>query len=283
MPDCPGPREWLQGTPITQRGTLPMPEDAATIHPGNRREVDPAVLVSVVAPAYNEAENLAELVREVREAMPAVEATWEMVIANDGSTDHSAEVLRQCMAETPELRVVNMVKNSGQTAALDAAMRSARGVFLAMLDADRQNDPAEIPRLLSMIRDGQADMVNGWRAERNDPWMRLVSTKIANGVRNWLTSETIHDSACGLKVMRRQCIERLKLFNGMHRFLPTLVRMEGYTVIEVPVKHRPRVAGVAKYGVMNRVFRALRDTFAIRWMRSRLVRWEAREVERNDD
>ena len=141
-----------------------------------------------------------------------------------------------------------------------------------------QNDPAELPRMLQLILDGHCDMVNGWRKERNDPWIRLASTKIANGVRNWLTNESIHDSACGLKVYKRQCIENVKLFTGMHRFLPTLVKMQGYTVEEIPVNHRARIAGVAKYGVWNRIFKAFRDCFAIRWMQSRNFVYEAQEV-----
>ena len=128
-------------------------------------------------------------------------------------------------------------------------------------------------------RDQQCGLVNGWRADRRDPWIRLVSTRIANGVRNWLTHEQIHDSGCGLKVFRRECIDRLKLFNGMHRFLPTLVKMEGYEVIEVPVNHRPRTAGKAKYGVLNRVFKALRDAFAVRWMQQRMLHYECQEWE----
>ena len=117
-------------------------------------------------------------------------------------------------------------------------------------------------------------MVSGWRKKRNDHWIRLVSTRIANDVRNWLTNENVHDSASGIKVFRRECICKIKLFNGSHRFLPTLVKMEGYRVMELPVNHRPRHAGTAKYGVSNRVFIALRDTFAIRWMQNRRLVYE---------
>jgi hypothetical protein len=134
--------------------------------------------------------------------------------------------------------------------------------------------------MLALLEQDRCDMVNGWRRDRQDPWIRLVSTRIANGVRNRLTGETIQDSACGLKVFRRECVERLKLFNGMHRFLPTLVKLEGYRVVERPVHHRARMAGKAKYGVANRLFRALRDTFAVRWMQARHVRYEVDEWER---
>ncbi|MBN2583958.1 MAG: glycosyltransferase family 2 protein [Planctomycetes bacterium] len=240
------------------------------------------IYLSVVAPAYNEAENVGPLVAEVAETLADLGRPWEMVITNDGSQDETPEILRQLMHECGRLRVLSMRRRSGQTAAVDAALRAARGQFVATLDADRQNDPHDIPRLLKHLEAGECDMVNGWRKDRNDPWLRLVSTKIANGVRNWLTHETIHDSACGLKVFRRECLARLKLYNGMHRFMPTLMRMEGYRVLEVPVNHRPRTAGTAKYGVWNRVFKALRDAFAIRWMQSRTVLYEADEWERQD-
>jgi glycosyltransferase involved in cell wall biosynthesis len=238
--------------------------------------------LSIVAPAYNEADNLEPLVREVVGAVAPLGKRYEIILVDDGSADGSPEVLRALMREVPALRVLAMERNSGQTAALDAGLRAARGTFVATLDADRQNDPAEIPRLLTMLEADECDMATGWRARRNDPWLRRVSTRIANGVRNWLTRERIHDSACGLKVFRRECIARLKLFNGMHRFLPTLVKLEGWRVVEVPVHHRPRAAGTAKYGVWNRVFRALRDCLAVRWMQRRTVRYRVIEWERDD-
>jgi dolichol-phosphate mannosyltransferase len=241
-----------------------------------------AIHLSVVAPAYNEADNLGPLVREITEAVAPLGKPYEIIFVDDGSTDRSAGVLRDLMREVPALRVLALERNSGQTAALDAGLRAARGTYVATLDADRQNDPAEIPRLLAMLEADECDMAGGWRARRNDPWLRRVSTRIANGVRNWLTREQIHDSACGLKVFRRECVARLKLYNGMHRFLPTLVKLEGYRVAEVPVNHRPRAAGTAKYGVWNRVFRALRDCLAVRWMQRRMIRYRVTEWERDD-
>jgi dolichol-phosphate mannosyltransferase len=235
--------------------------------------------LSVVAPAHNEVDNLPRLVEEIAAALAKSEYAWEVIITDDASTDGTAAVLRDLRKKYPQLRVLSMRQRSGQTAAVDAALRHARGTFLAMLDADLQNDPADIPRMLEMLQSQPCDFVNGWRANRRDPWIRLISTRIANGVRNWLTHEQIHDSACGLKVFRRECIDRLKLFNGMHRFLPTLVKMEGYRVIEVPVNHRPRTAGKAKYGVLNRVFKALRDAFAVRWMQQRTTHCECQEWE----
>jgi glycosyltransferase involved in cell wall biosynthesis len=241
-----------------------------------------AVYLSFVAPAFNEAESLPRLVEEVAAAGGAVGRPWEFVLADDCSEDDSRKVLAELARRFPQLRVVALEARSGQTAALEAGLAHARGAFIATLDADLQNDPAEVPRMLELIADGRADFVNGWRQKRQDNWLRLVSTRVANGVRNWLTRESIHDSACGLKVFRREVAESLKLFNGLHRFLPTLARMNGFAVVEIPVHHRPRTAGQAKYGVWNRVFKALRDCFAIRWMQSRNLRWRAEVWEDGD-
>ncbi len=242
-------------------------------------QLDLGIHLSVVAPAHNEVDNLPRLLEEIAAALAKLERNWEVVITDDASTDGTADVLRDLRKRYPQLRVLSMRQRSGQTAAVDAGLRHARGTFVATLDADLQNDPADIPRMLDLLQSQRCDFVNGWRADRHDPWIRLVSTRIANSVRNWLTHEQIHDSGCGLRVFRRECIDRLKLFNGMHRFLPTLVKMEGYRVIEVPVNHRPRTAGKAKYGVLNRVFKALRDAFAVRWMQQRTIRYECQEWE----
>lgn len=235
--------------------------------------------LSIIAPAHNERDNLPRLLEEITAALATFEHPWEVIITDDASTDDTTSVLGDLRKKWPQLRVLSLQPRSGQTAAVDAGLRHARGAFIATLDADLQNDPADIPRLLDVLTARSCDFVNGWRADRHDPWVRLVSTRVANRVRNWLTHEQIHDSGCGLRVFRRECIERLKLFNGMHRFLPTLVKMEGYRVIEVPVNHRPRTAGRAKYGVLNRVFKALRDAFAVRWMQQRIVRYECHEWE----
>ena len=238
------------------------------------------IYISAVTTAFNEEDNLPQLVKEVHETCLKIGRKWEMVITDDGSTDSTPDVLKKLMGQYPQLRVISMKSRSGQSAGLEAAIRAARGELIATMDADLQNDPAEIPRLLKMMEEGNWDMVNGWRKDRNDPFIRLLSTKIANGTRNFLTKENIKDTGCGLKLIKAKCLEKIRFYNGIHRFLPTLVKMEGYKVTEVPVTHRPRTAGKAKYGVWNRVFRALRDTFAIRWMQSRIVLYQASEVER---
>lgn len=242
-----------------------------------QKTVGPGYYLSVVAPAYNEAANLPTLVGEISKALRPLQEQFEIVIVNDGSDDNSLEILDGMMGEYPELRVLSLLKRSGQTAAIDAGIRNAKGRYIAMIDADLQNTPTEIPRMVDILKRQQCDLVNGWRDKRNDPWIRLISTRIANGVRNWLTHETIRDSACGLKVFRAECMNKIKLFNGMHRFIPTLFKMEGFRVIEVPVNHRHRVAGKTKYGIGNRLFKGLRDTFAIRWMQRWTLRYEIRE------
>lgn len=249
---------------------------------GMNTKMEKEVYISVVAAAYNEQQNIRRLLEEIAHAVSVLGNPWEMIIANDGSTDGTAGILRECIKEYPQLRVVSLKNRSGQTAALECALRHARGRFIATLDADLQNDPRDIPSMLVPVVSGKCDMANGWRKDRRDPWIRLLSTRIANSVRNWLTGECIRDSACGLKVFRRECIENVKFFNGMHRFLPTLVKMEGYRVVEIPVNHRPRTAGKTKYGIGNRLFRALRDAFAVRWMRSRTVLYQYEEWERED-
>jgi len=195
---------------------------------------------------------------------------------DDGSTDDTPRLLAEGMRQYPWLRVVRLKKNSGQSAAFDAGFKAARGEIIATIDADLQNDPEEIPRLLPML-DGY-DMITGWRKDRHDTRFRRFQTRIANRIRNWLSDETIQDSASSLKVYRRHCVEGLQLYTGMHRFFPTLVKMRGYKVLETPVKHSPRFAGTAKYGLRNRAWRAFVDLMAVRWTKKRFIRYEADEV-----
>jgi dolichol-phosphate mannosyltransferase len=237
------------------------------------------IFITAVTSALDEEENIAQLVKEVHDAFESMGKPWEMIVTNDGSTDRTAEILKELMGQYPQLRVLTMKKRSGQTNGFDAGIRRAKGELVITMDADLQNNPADIPNMVKTLEEGGWDMVNGFRAKRNDPWIRLVSTKIANGTRNWLTRENIQDSACGLKLFKRKCLDRIKLFNGMHRFMATLVKIEGYKVTEVEVTHRPRIAGTSKYGVLDRVFVALRDTFAVRWMQSRTILYDVEEME----
>jgi glycosyltransferase involved in cell wall biosynthesis len=234
--------------------------------------------LSLVIPAYNEQENVPVLLERVEAALKQIGERFEVIIVDDGSTDRTEALLAEGLKRYDWLRVLRMARNQGQSAAFDAGFKAARGEIIATIDADLQNDPQEIPRLLKMM-DGY-DMVTGWRQKRNDTFGRRVQTRIANGVRNWISGETIHDSACSLKLYRRQCLAGMQLYNGMHRFMPTLVKIRGGRVLETPVSHSQRYAGTAKYGLRNRAFRALVDLFAVRWMKKRWLRYEVKEVDR---
>ncbi|MCL2640570.1 MAG: glycosyltransferase family 2 protein [Phycisphaerales bacterium] len=235
--------------------------------------------VSVIAPAFNEVGNVGALVERIREVFEPTGLVYEAVIVDDCSTDGTREKLLELVGKYGWLRVIALDKNSGQTAAMDAGFRWARGKVLGTVDADMQNDPGEIVRLMALLG-AEVDMVNGWRKDRADKnkFMRKVQTKVANGVRNWLSGDDIKDSACGLKVYKRECLEGLTLYKGMHRFFPTLVRMRGFKVIEVPISHSARLTGVTKYKFGSRVLRAFVDLLAVRWMKKRVIRYTATEV-----
>ncbi|MGA2232568.1 MAG: glycosyltransferase family 2 protein [Tepidisphaeraceae bacterium] len=234
------------------------------------------VFLSLVIPAYNEQEVIPELLTRVQASLEKCGKPFEVLIVDDGSTDSTPKMLSDAMARHCWLRVIRMSRNSGQSAAFDAGFKAARGQVIATIDADLQNDPEEIPRLVPML-DGY-DMITGWRQKRRDSKFRLIQTRIANCIRNWLSEETIQDSASSLKLYKRHCLDGIQLYTGMHRFMPTLVKMRGYTVLETPVKHSPRFAGTAKYGFRNRAFRAFADLIAVRWMKKRYLRYEAMEV-----
>lgn len=233
--------------------------------------------LSVVFPVYNEEANLPILLSEIADALREGLLTYEIVAVNDGSRDRSLETLRQCRSAHPTLRILSLDRNSGQTAALDAAWRAALGNLVISLDADLQNDPADIPRMLGVMRDMKADMVIGVRVNRMDSAWKKIQSRIGNGVRNWITGDQITDTGCSLKLVRRECIQRLKLFHGMHRFLPSLVRIEGFSVVETPVNHRPRRFGTSNYGAWSRAVGGLADCFAVRWMAKRTLRYEVTE------
>lgn len=225
--------------------------------------------ISLVIPVYNEEENLPILESEIRAAMEATGRLYEVIYVDDGSSDGSPDVLRAMAREDPRIRVIHQRRNHGQSAALDAGFRYARGSVVVTLDADLQNDPADIPRLLERI--GEYDVVSGVRAKRRDSWVRKMSSRLANGVRNRVTHESVTDVGCTLRACRTEYLRRIPVFNGMHRFLPTLLRMEGARVTEVPVNHRPRLHGEPKYNIRNRLFRALGDLYGVRWMQTRWV------------
>jgi glycosyltransferase involved in cell wall biosynthesis len=226
--------------------------------------------LSIVVPLYNEEENLPVLDGEIRAALSPLGLAYEVLYVDDGSTDGSLGALRRLAAADGRIRILRHRKNAGQSAALASGFRAARGELLATLDADLQNDPSDLPHLLAQLDQGY-DVVSGVRRNRQDSWVRRISSKIANAVRNWATDEAISYVGCSLKAYRTRYLAHLPMFGGMHRFLPTLVRWNGARVTELAVNHRPRLHGVAKYGIGNRLFRALADLFAVRWMRTRWI------------
>lgn len=241
------------------------------------------VHLSIIAPAYNEVDNIEPLIERIREVFePLAQGeglVYEAVIVDDCSTDGTREKLLELAEKYPWVRVVRHEKNAGQTAAMDTGFKFAKGAVWGTLDADMQNDPAEIARLMKLLGP-DVDMVNGWRKDRQDrnKFMRRIQTKIANGVRNKLSGDDIKDSACGLKVYKRECLQGFTLYKGMHRFFPTLVRMRGFKVIEVPISHNARLHGETKYKFGSRVIRAFVDLLAVRWMKSRALRAKGVEL-----
>jgi len=220
--------------------------------------------LSVVLPVHNEEGNLPALWEELKQALAALGRRAEVIFVNDGSTDGRGALLDRFRAADPRVRVIDHDRNHGLTAALDCGFRHARGAVIAMLDADLQNPPAELVRLHALLPD--ADMAIGWRKDRRDPFVKRVSSKVGNAYRNWRTNETVHDTGCALKVFKREVIERVKLWKGLHRCLPTLARMEGFKVVEIPVAHRPRPSGKSHFGVWNRLWKGMADVRMIRWM-----------------
>ncbi len=257
------------------RGAAPGAASAATLPRERASEVPPAI--SVVVPVFDERDNLVPLREELVAALEEVGRAFEVILVDDGSRDGSAEVLRGLRAADRRLRVLTLERNCGQTAALSAGFAAARGDVVLTIDADLQNDARDIPLLLERLADHDAAV--GWRGERRDSWLRRLSARIANAVRNAVSEDDIIDTGCSLKAFRREALSRVKLYTGMHRFLPTLLRMEGYRVCQVMVNHRPRRSGASKYNVRNRVFRSLADLLAVRWMKRRTIRYHVTEVE----
>jgi dolichol-phosphate mannosyltransferase len=234
-----------------------------------------ALALSLVAPVYDEVDNLERLHARVCEVFGAG-SDWELVLVDDGSRDGSAERIRVLARRDERVVGAFFAHNCGQTAATSAGVQLARGRLIATLDADLQNDPADLPRMIELL--GAHDAVVGFRATRHDDCVRRASSRIANAVRNWVSQDSIIDTGCSLKVFRAEAIQALPLFEGMHRFLPTLLRYHGFSVVEHPVSHRPRTAGASKYGVWNRAWRALKDLLAVRWMRGRRILLPLTEV-----
>jgi dolichol-phosphate mannosyltransferase len=228
---------------------------------------------SLVVPIYNEQDNVQRLLDEVEQVLTP-HGPFEAVLVDDGSSDASLERMRawKQRQDASWLRIVVLQRNCGQSAAVMAGVEQARAAVVTTMDGDMQNDPRDLPAMVARVWAGDCDAVVGVRRRRQDDFVRRVSSRVGNGVRNWLT-----DAACGIKAIRREYWLRAPRFVGMHRFMATLVKYLGGRVVEVDVNHRPRAAGVAKYGIGNRAWKGLRDCFAMRWLRTRVLLHQVKE------
>lgn len=238
----------------------------------------PAPVLSFVIPCYNEEGNLRPLVAALRDAVEPLRVPYEIVITDDGSKDRSWEILKELAAADPRIRAQRLACNCGESAASWAGMKAARGQYLVTLDADLQNDPQELPKFLEGLK--HCDCVCGTRVKtrgRGDNFVRIASSRVANWVRNKLSGEQISDAGCTFRAFKRECIQNVKFFKGMHRFLPTLFKLEGFTVMEIEISNHPRFAGRSNYGIWNRLFASFDDLLAVRWMKKRMLRYQVAE------
>lgn len=234
--------------------------------------------ISVIAPVYNEEDNIIRFIDRVEKAVIKEFNEYEIVLVNDGSSDKSREIMDEQARVNSSVKVYHFTKNNGQTAALAAGFELCSGDIVVTMDSDLQTDPEDINKLLPYLE--EYDMVNGRRATREDGIAKKLQSKIGNGVRNYVTGDNIQDTGCPLKVMKVEVAKSYKLFEGMHRFLPTLARLGGYKVTEVPVRHYDREFGISKYNAFNRMFKGLKDAFAVRWMQKRMLRYEVEGLNR---
>jgi glycosyltransferase involved in cell wall biosynthesis len=234
--------------------------------------------LSLVIPCHNEQDNLRELIKAIREAVEPLHLSYEVLITDDCSKDKSWEILKEFATSDARIRVQRFAFNCGESAASWAGMKAARGKYLVTLDADLQNDPKDLPKFLEAL--SSYDCVCGTRVKvrgAGDTFIRVASSRIANWVRNKLSGEQISDAGCTYRAFKRECINNLKFFKGMHRFLPTLFKIEGHTVTEIQVTNNPRFAGQSHYGVWNRLFASFYDLLAVRWMKKRMFRYQIAE------
>lgn len=230
---------------------------------------------SVVIPLKNEGENICELIDELEPVMNGLHSSWELICINDGSTDNTEDVLKDLTKTKSYLRTISFLKNYGQSSAFDAGFKAAQGEYVITLDGDRQNDPKDIVKLVSSI--GDADLICGQRLNRKDSLSKKISSRIANFVRSRICQDGIQDTGCSLKMYRRSSLEKIKLYEGMHRFFPALFKIEGFKVKQIPVNHRERVKGKSNYHLLNRSLNTIADMFAVLWMRKRQLSYQIKD------
>jgi dolichol-phosphate mannosyltransferase len=240
------------------------------------------VQLSVVIPVRNEAENILPLLAEIHAALEG-RGEFEVVYVDDGSSDATPARLAEAQKLHPRLRVLAHAESCGQSAALVTGFRAARGEWIATLDGDGQNDPADIPRLLA-ARDGAnrtaVQLISGFRKKRQDSWLKRISSRIANGVRSRLLGDATPDTGCGLKLILRSAVLDLPVFDHMHRFLPALIQRNGGATLSVEVNHRPRTRGTSNYGMFDRLWVGIVDLCGVMWLKRRSRRPLVRELPR---
>jgi len=236
-----------------------------------RTSIPDAMDLSIVIPVYNEEESLEALTQEVASVLEGLGRSYEIVIVDDGSTDGTYSLLCRLHREDPKIKVLRFKRNFGQTAAVAAGLAHAGGEVIVAMDGDGQNDPKDIPALISKLEEG-FDLVNGWRFPRQDPfWSRRLPSQTANRLISWLTRVKLHDSGCTLKAIRREVAKDLKLYGEMHRFIPAMAYERGGRIAEIPVHHRPRLGGRSKYGI-TRTLRVILDLLTVKFLLSYATR-----------
>lgn len=214
--------------------------------------------ISIVVPIYNEQDNVKELHGEINDVCKANGYTYEIIFVDDGSTD---DTYKEVQTLVP-LKYIRLRKNFGQTAAMDAGIKAAQYDYIITMDGDRQNDPTDIPKLIQYLEENDLDIVSGWRKNRKDTFMKRFCSRGANFLRSILVRDNIHDSGCSLKIYKKECFERINLYGEMHRFIPAVLKMKGFSIGEVVVNHRPRIAGVTKYN-WKRTFKGFVDMISL--------------------
>jgi len=222
---------------------------------------------SVVIPLKDEESNIEDLVTELEPIMESIGQPWELICIDDGSIDATLAILEKLKQSRSHMRLISFSRNYGQSSAFDAGFKAAKGEFVITMDGDRQNDPRDIPKLIGAING--FDMVCGQRINRKDPWSKKAISVVANAIRSRVCDDGVSDTGCSLKLYRKECLQKIALFNGMHRFLPALFLIHGFTIGQVPVNHRERVKGKTKYNLLNRSFNTIVDMWAVHWMKKR--------------
>lgn len=237
------------------------------------------IQLSVVVPVYNERDNVLPLINEITAALRGM-VDFEIVYVDDASKDDTLAVLRAAKTENPELRVIRHVSQSGQSTAVRNGIKTARGAWIATLDGDGQNDPADIPKLLAMREESSTDikLFAGWRVERKDTGSKRIASKLANAIRSRLLRDDTPDTGCGIKLFEREAFLDLPYFNHMHRYLPALIQRAGWQVKSVPVNHRARGTGVSKYNNLNRALVGIADLRGVAWLIRRSKRTATEEI-----